>query len=174
MAFRVLFVCTGNICRSPAGHAVLAARLAAGAAPGVTVDSCGLGDWHAGDLPDPRARAEGAKRGYTLDHPARMLRDADFAVPGLIVAMDRSHLRGVRAWAPHAFDPAGVVLFRQFDPGAPPDAEVDDPYYGPPAGFAAMFDTIERTMPGLLAHVVRTAGAAPGPAAPATPDGDPR
>jgi len=141
---RVLFVCTGNICRSPAAHAVFeAAARQAGSA--IEVDSAGTSDWHRGRLPDGRARTEGARRGYTLDHVARQVRIEDFTADTLVVAMDRSHAEALRR-----FRPPALVLFRAYDPLGGQD--VDDPYYSGAAAFSRMFDVIERTTPGLLAY----------------------
>jgi protein-tyrosine phosphatase len=152
---RVLFVCTGNICRSPAAHAVLAAH-AARARLAVEVDSAGTGAWHAGELPDERARAEGARRGYTLTHRARAVRPADFQTFDLVVAMDRTHLRALIALAPPAARDR-VVLFRAFDP-EPGEPDVSDPYYEGADAFVEMFNVIEDAMPALLAHLAGGAG----------------
>jgi protein-tyrosine phosphatase len=148
---RVLFVCTGNICRSPAAHAVFeAAARSAGLL--VTVDSAGTGSWHIGELPDPRARAEGARRGYLLDHRARKLRPSDFDVFDLLIAMDRSHLETLTSLAP-AGRQGRLVLFRTFDPAADGALDVLDPYYDNDGAFSGMFDVIERAVPALLARV---------------------
>lgn len=152
---RVLFVCTGNICRSPAAHAVFQAH-AARAGLVVTIDSAGTGSWHAGELPDERARAEGARRGYALTHRARQVRSSDFASFDLLLAMDRTHLRALHARAPAAVRDR-VVLFRAFDE-APGDPDVADPYYDGPEAFAEMFDVLEAAMPRLLTHVAAGGG----------------
>lgn len=144
---RVVFVCTGNICRSPAAHAVVEAALARAGVRDVEVDSAGTGDWHAGQLPDARARGEGARRGYALTHPARQVRRGDFVPGTLVVAMDEGHLRALRRLAPDFPD---LVLYRDFDPTASGPTGVDDPYYGGAEGFAEMFDVIERCVPALL------------------------
>lgn len=141
---RVLFVCTGNICRSPAAHAVFAEAVRE-AGLSMEVDSAGTSDWHRGRLPDGRARTEGARRGYTLDHVARQVRIDDFSPGTLVVAMDRSHAEALRR-----FRPPALVLFRAYDPLGGQD--VDDPYYSGAAAFSRMFDVIERTTPGLLAY----------------------
>lgn len=155
MAFRVCFVCTGNICRSPAAHAVLVARLAEAGILGIEVDSCGLGCWHVEEPSDRRARAEGARRGLALNHLARTLHPSDFLLPGILVAMDRGHRRALLDRAPAGFDPARVVLLRDFDPASPPGSDVADPYYSGAAAFTTMFDVIEAAMPGLVEWLSR-------------------
>lgn len=146
---RVVFVCTGNICRSPAAHVVLAAALEREGIDGVTVESAGTHGYHEGELADPRTIQEGERRGYRFPHRSRPLRRQDLDAD-LLVAMDRRHLaalnRAVGGASPR------VVLFRSFDPLAAPDADVEDPYYGGPDGFVEMFDVIERAMPALLRH----------------------
>ena len=156
---KVLFVCTGNICRSPAAHAVLEHRLAAATGRGeawagrVQVDSVGLGGWHEGELPDPRARRAGKSRGYVVDSPARAIRVADLQAADWVLAMDHGHMQHLKKILPPGFLPERLRLLRSFDPSAPAGAEVDDPYYGPDAGFDAMFGVIEAAMPGLLAQL---------------------
>lgn len=149
----VLFVCTGNICRSPAAHAVLETRLRREEwATHIRVDSAGTGGWHTGELPDPRARQEGQRRGYRLDHPARPVNREDFQRPGLIIALDKSHLSWLRKSAPPDFPPERLMLLRSFDPQAR-HPEVADPYYGDASDFSVMFDSIEAAIPGLLQHL---------------------
>lgn len=155
---RVLFVCTGNICRSPAAHAAFEAWLARERVTGVVVDSAGMGNWHAGELPDARARKEGARRGYALTHKARVVTTADFT-DTVLVAMDNGHADGLARRAPPGFDTSAIVLFRGFEAldmdGQPARVapDVDDPYYGDARDFAAMFDTIELGLPGLMRWV---------------------
>ena len=97
---RLLFVCLGNICRSPAAHAVMEAMVAeAGLNDQIEVDSCGVGDWHVGQLPDSRMRRHGARRGYRVDHHARQFSAADFDRFDYIIVMDEGNYRAISAKA---------------------------------------------------------------------------
>jgi protein-tyrosine phosphatase len=155
--YRICFVCSGNICRSPTAE-VVARRLVeqAGLDGQVAVDSAGTGDWHAGDDADPRAVAVLRRRGYPVDrHCARQFQPSDFAYRDLVVALDAGHLRALRQLAPTAQDAAKVRLLRSFDPAADPeDLDVPDPYYGRPAEFEHVLDVVEAGCRGLLAELL--------------------
>jgi len=141
----VVFVCSGNICRSPIAEKVFAAELErAGLAEGVRVTSAGTGGWHVGDPADERAAAVLRAAGYPSDHRARQV-DADTLGADLIVALDDTHRRALsRAGA------GQVRLLRSFDPAAPERAEVPDPYYGEDAGFDEVLAMIRAAVPGML------------------------
>lgn len=152
---QVLFVCLGNICRSPTAHGVFEARVAGrGLQSRIAVDSCGTGDWHIGHPPDRRARAEAARRGYDLEHlRARQVAVADFGRFDYILAMDHSNLRDLEAMRPADF--AGHLgLFLDFAPQADV-REVPDPYYGEDDGFSRVLDLIEAASDGLLEEILR-------------------
>jgi protein-tyrosine phosphatase len=154
--YRICFVCSGNICRSPTA-AIVTRRLVAeaGLAELVDVDSAGLGDWHVGDDADARTlRALGA-RGYdTAGHCARQFAGADFGERDLVVALDRGHYRALRMLAPTAEDRDKVRLLRSFDPAAADgDLEVPDPYYGRTADFEHVLDLVEAACRGLLDEI---------------------
>lgn len=176
--YRVCFVCTGNICRSPMAEWVLRARLAdAGLSGAVIVDSAGTGDWHVGDGADPRTVQVLARHGYPSRHVARQFEAADLGRRDLVVAMDSGHLRTLRLWAERAERPeyperprhtvpgtapprsgpprpAELRLLREFDPAAGPDRlDVPDPYYGSLAGFEECLAMVEAAIPGLLSHI---------------------
>ena len=107
--FRVLFVCLGNICRSPAAEGVLR-HLAGqrGLQDRVEVDSAGTGDWHCGDLPDARMRQHAARRGYDLSSRARQVRPEDFAAFDLILVMDRQNRQDLREFVRREFGILGA------------------------------------------------------------------
>jgi protein-tyrosine phosphatase len=150
---KLLFVCAGNICRSPTAEGVMVRLLGeAGLAGRVVVDSAGTGGWHVGELPDPRTREAASRRGLALTHQARQLRRADLERFDLVLVMDGDNLRHVAGLArPGAR--AEIRLLRSFDPTAPAGAIVPDPYAGGPDGFEEVLDLCERACAGLLAHV---------------------
>jgi protein-tyrosine phosphatase len=157
---RICFVCLGNICRSPTAEAVMRHLVAQeGLGDRIQIDSAGTGDWHVGDPPDRRASAVGAKRGIPLSGTAQQFTAADFARYDHILAMDRSNRDDLVKMAPNPAERAKVRLLRSFDPSAPPDADVPDPYYGGPSGFDEVFDICERACRGLLEHLRAAHGA---------------
>ncbi|PTR29725.1 low molecular weight protein-tyrosine-phosphatase [Pseudomonas sp. GV085] len=139
---RVLFVCLGNICRSPTAEGVLRHKLReAGLADRVEVASAGTGDWHVGKAPDKRSQAAAQLRGYDLStQRARQVSRADFATYDLILAMDNSNLRNLEALQP-AMGKAELDLFlRRYQSQVD---EVPDPYYDGEQGFEQVLDLIE-------------------------------
>ena len=158
MAYRVCFVCSGNICRSPTAEAVLRRRLAdAGLGEQVVVDSAGLGDWHVGEGADERSAAALRARGYPARvHEAKQFTAADFADRDLVVALDAGHERGLRELASSAGDRAKIRMLRTYDPGAatdPAGLDVPDPYFGGERGFEHVLDLVEAACAGLLADI---------------------
>jgi protein-tyrosine phosphatase len=157
---RILFVCLGNICRSPTAEGVLRV-LAAREAPDlkVDVDSAGTADYHVGAPPDPRTRAAAARRGYDLSTlRARVVEPGDFERFDLILAMDEENLGTLRRRAP-AMAHERLRLFLEFAPAGGPQ-EVPDPYYGGPNGFEEVLDLVEAASRGLIAHLRQRARAA--------------
>lgn len=149
----VLFVCLGNICRSPTAHGVFETMVAAqGLAEKITVDSCGTGDWHIGHTPDQRASAEAGQRGYDLSHlRARQVTPADFDRFDFILAMDKQNLADLQVMSPSHFS-GELALFLSFAEGDVP-LEVPDPYYGGDDGFATVLNLVESASAGLLKEI---------------------
>ena len=146
---RVLFVCLGNICRSPTAEGVLRHKLReAGLADQVEVASAGTGDWHVGKAPDKRSQAAAKLRGYDLSaQRAQQVTRADFATYDLILAMDNSNLRHLKALQP-AKGKAELDLFlRRYQSQID---EVPDPYHDGDQGFEQVLDLIERASDLLL------------------------
>ena len=148
----VLFVCMGNICRSPTAEGVFRKAVDdAGLANFIRVDSAGTHAYHSGERPDKRARAAAERRGYALsDIRARRIDESDYSTFNYIVAMDRDNLEIVRDRAtPEAI--ARLCLFLDFSAGQ--ESEVPDPYYGGPTGFERVLDLVEEASLGLLKQV---------------------
>ena len=152
---RVLFVCLGNICRSPTAHGVfehIATRQ--GVRDAFEIDSCGTGDWHIGHPPDRRATAAAAERGIDLGHlRARQFVPGDFESFDVILAMDNENLANIRAMQPAGF--AGVCdLQLRYAPATAARFsglhEVPDPYYGGEQGFADVLTMLEQSSQVLL------------------------
>ena len=145
---KVLFVCTGNICRSPTAEGVLR-HLAKDADIALHVESAGTHDYHVGNAPDERAQHHARGRGYDLSaQRARQVRRRDFDEFDLIVAMDRGHLQILRSNCPPQHQGKLRMLVQGHD--------VPDPYYGGPEGFEQVLDMVEAACLGLLSEIKAT------------------
>jgi protein-tyrosine phosphatase len=154
MSYRVCFVCTGNICRSPMAESVFRARVAEAGLDGlVDVDSAGTGGWHEGDPADRRTVSVLEQHGYDSAHTARQFQPSWFSRLDLVIALDSGHLKALRRLAPLPEDAAKVRLLRSFDPAAGDDLDVPDPYYGGREGFEECLEMVEAASTGLLAAV---------------------
>jgi len=154
----VLFVCMGNICRSPTAEGVFrVAAERAGFARSMRIDSAGTHDYHVGEPPDARAIASALRRGYDLrKHRARQISPRDFERYDWILAMDRHNLKELGSHRPN--DYAGHLgLLLDFVPSLAP-REVPDPYYGGSDGFERVLDLVEHAADPLLQHVTAAAG----------------
>jgi len=150
---RVCFVCLGNICRSPTAEGVMRHLLQVERLEdAIEVDSAGTSGWHEGEAPDARSREEAQRRGFDLQGSARQVRQEDYHRFDYLLAMDRSNLEWLTANRPPDAR-AELRLLRSFEPGAPPDAEVPDPYYGGEEGFRDVYDLCERACRGLVVHL---------------------
>lgn len=150
---RLLFVCLGNICRSPAAEGVMRALVhSEGLSGHIAIQSAGTAGWHTGKLPDQRMRNAAQNRGCTLSSRARQLTPRDLHEQDLILVMDRDNLRNARALTPDSDFGAKIRLFCEFC--SEHDAkEVPDPYYGGEDGFEHVLDLLEDGCRGVLQHI---------------------
>ena len=162
---RVLFVCLGNICRSPVAEGLFQDKVtAAGLAGSVEVDSAGTGGWHVGAPPDRRMAETSAQRGTDLSRlRGRQLTAADLDHYDHVFVMDKNNLHDTLALDPSGDHGTRVRLFREFDP-EPGDYQVPDPYYGGADGFDRVYDIADRTTTALLKRMAEVYGWTPDPA----------
>ena len=157
---KILFVCLGNICRSPTAEGVFRAIVARDAPElAIEVDSAGTAGYHIGEPPDARTRQAASRRGYDLSQlRARIVEPGDFENFDLILAMDRENLSVLHHRAPaHARERVRLLL--EFAPDATV-TEVPDPYYGGPNGFEEVLDLVEAATHGLIQHLRQQSRAA--------------
>ena len=150
---KVLFICTGNLCRSPTAEGVLLHRVAAaGLTDRIKVDSAGTHDYHVGDAPDRRAQQAAARRGYDLSRlRGRQVIRRDFVEFDYVLAMDQANLKALAPICPpeHA---RKLRLLMEFVPGVA-ELEVPDPYYGSEEDFDDVLNLLEAAAEGLLKHL---------------------
>ncbi len=149
----ILFVCWGNICRSPAAENVMRQLLVNAGRTQIQCDSAGTLDAHAGNSPDPRMSAAGKRRGLPMTGRARGVRREDFEKFDLIIAMDYANRSDLQTIAPHSAAMEKVRLFCEFCRNHD-DKEVPDPYYGGPQGFEHVLDLLEDGCNGLLESIL--------------------
>jgi protein-tyrosine phosphatase len=153
---RLLFVCLGNICRSPTAEGVMRGLVRdAGLEDRIEIDSAGTGSWHVGSPPDERSTLAARTRGIALDGAARQVIARDFDRFDLVIAMDASNRRELLRLAPDEEARAKVRLLREYDPEAVAagDVDVPDPYYGGDDGFEHVLDVVDRACRVLLDEV---------------------
>jgi protein-tyrosine phosphatase len=155
----VLFICLGNICRSPLAEAVFRAQVQeVGLADRFDIDSAGTGSYHEGEPPDERTLRVARARGIAMNHTARRIQSNDLRRFHYVLAMDAENLRRTRRLADGTQTNADIRLLRSFDPDAPPDAEVPDPYFGGGRGFETVHELVESACRGLLQHIRKERG----------------
>lgn len=148
---RILFVCLGNICRSPTAEAAVR-EAAAEAGVDVEVDSAGIGDWHIGEEPDARMCAAATESGLELAGRARQVTPEDLDRFDLLLAMDRDNYESLVAMAPDDVTRERIRLFREFDPDAD-GLEVPDPYFGGEEGFHEVVRIVRAAARGLVGEI---------------------
>lgn len=153
MTYRVLTVCTGNICRSPMAERLLRSAFAeAGLADDVEIASAGTTSWEDGEPIDPRAAAVLRSHGIdTEGHRAHQATRSELAQADLILALDEDHVGPLRRMAPGSSD--RIHLYREFDPAAGADLGIRDPWYGDDADFAATWELLTAGAPGVVQHI---------------------
>jgi len=154
-----LFVCLGNICRSPLAEGVFRHVLdEEGLSNQFRVDSAGTGNWHVGESPDHRSARSAATHGVTLTGHSRQIQPEDFRRFEYIVAMDQSNLSHIKRYQEGVGGEAALYLLREFDPEGGPGAEVPDPYYGGPNGFEEVYDMVDRSCRAFLEYILEERG----------------
>lgn len=140
----ILFVCLGNICRSPAAEGVMKAVVdEAGLGSRFIIDSAGTGNYHIGQLPDQRMRVHARRRGYDLTHRCRQVTESDFEDFDLIVAMDESNRRNLMRLAPTLEDQRKIIMMADFSDLASCYDHIPDPYYEGAEGFELVLDLLQ-------------------------------
>jgi protein-tyrosine phosphatase len=150
---RVLFVCLGNICRSPLAEAVFKHKLKQrGLQDRVEADSCGTSNYHIGGPPDPRTIANAQRNGITIEHLARQFCEADIREFDYVLAMDKTNYQNILKVGVNKTFHNRVRLMRAFDP-LEKDADVPDPYHGGEKSFQDVFDILDRSMDSFIDHL---------------------
>ena len=153
--YSVLFICLGNICRSPAAQAVMQAMVdERGLTERFFIDSAGIGGWHVGDLPDKRMRVHARPRGYELTHRARKVTASDFDEFDLIVGMDAGNIDDLNSLAATIEQQDKVVMMGDYIRQYPNYDHVPDPYYEGSEGFELVLDLLEDACDNLLNRII--------------------
>ena len=151
---KIVLVCLGNICRSPAAEGIMKHIVKEkGREDDFFIDSAGIGPWHVGELPDARMRRHGAQHGYVFNSRARQIRQQDFTDFDLIVVMDLDNYRAVAAKAPSKKAMDKVVMMADYLQHHPAYSSVPDPYYGGERDFELVIELLEDACEGLYLSI---------------------
>lgn len=154
---RILFICLGNICRSPAAEGIMKSMVKAkGLDDQIYVDSAGIGSWHIGQLPDIRMRRQGERSGYRFDSRARQFNKGDFARFDLIVVMDADNYIAISSMASSSEDRKKIVLMADYLGHHPGQTSIPDPYYGDQDDFKFVIELLEDACETLLKKLRRS------------------
>lgn len=149
---KLLFVCLGNICRSPAAEEIMRTCVVhAGLEKQFEIDSAGIGSWHIGQLPDPRMRRAGEEHGYRLTHHARQFNPQnDFRAFDFILVMDQENFTTISSMAPDPAEAGKVKMLAKYMTRHPGQNDIPDPYFGGMDGFDRTIELLEDACQGLL------------------------
>ena len=151
---RILFVCLGNICRSPLAEAIFKAKAQKmGLSNTLFADSCGTANYHIGDSPDPRTVKNAQSNGIEIVHSGRQLSKRDLTDFDWIFAMDKANLEVILSHAQSEIEHSKVKLIRDFDPVK--SGNVPDPYYGTEDDFQEVFSILDRTIDNLIVNLIK-------------------
>lgn len=154
MKQKILFVCLGNICRSPAAEGIMRTIVEnEGHEADFFIDSAGLGNWHVGQLPDSRMRKQGARHGYDFRSRARQVTLSDFSDFDIIVAMDDDNKRALQRMAINSGGKARIVMMADYLTEHPGQRDIPDPYYGVQGDFERVIELLEDSCHGLYASL---------------------
>jgi len=156
MKTRILFVCLGNICRSPAAEGIMREVVRRhGIENDVVIDSAGIGSWHVGQLPDRRMRRHGEQHGYNFDSRARQVSSDDFSRFDYIFAMDEENRHDLRRLAPDKASSEKILMTADFILQHPGATVVPDPYYGGDKDFELVIDLLEDACEGIYQKILK-------------------
>ncbi|MBQ9646673.1 MAG: low molecular weight phosphotyrosine protein phosphatase [Prevotella sp.] len=154
---KILFICLGNICRSPAADGIMRHMVSeAGLDNDFVIDSAGIGSWHIGQLPDHRMRRHGERHGYTFNHRARQFSTRDFDSFDLVVVMDTENYHDVSRQARSDDDRKKIICMSDYLTHHPGQHTIPDPYYGTDRDFEYVIELLEDACVGLLQKLTKT------------------
>ena len=157
MKIRILFICLGNICRSPAADGIMKQLVSeAGLDDDFLIDSAGIGSWHVGQLPDHRMRRHGLQHGYTFDHRARQFSARDFDRFDFVAVMDQENFHDVSRQARSETDRLKIIRMSDYLRHHPNQRTIPDPYYGNDRDFEYVIELLEDACASLLQELTKT------------------